>query len=135
VAGYSEKPLWKKLGCKADFAACVENEPAGYLQMLELPHGIPVKWVKRAAVRIDFVHLFASWKSEFGAKLKFFRGAIPSDGVIWISWPKEGSGVVTDNTEDTIRAVTLPAGLVDIKVCAVDEILSGFKIMIRKELR
>lgn len=134
MAGYSGTPLWKKLGYKADFVACVEDEPTGYIKMLELPREVSVKWVKRAAARIDFVHLFASSRSELSAKLKFFRKAIALDGVIWISWPKKGSGVATDITEDTIRAV-LPMGLVDIKVCAVNEVWSGLKLVIRKELR
>lgn len=135
MAGYSGTPLWKKLGFKADFSACVEDEPAGYLKMLDLPREVSVKWVKRAAARIDFVHLFASSKSALSAKLTFFRKAIARDGIIWISWPKKGSGVATDITEDTIRAVALPMGLVDIKVCAVNEVWSGLKLVIRKELR
>ena len=68
-------------------------------------------------------------------KLAVLRDAIVSDGHIWVSWPKKASGVATDITEDTIREVCLPMGLVDTKVCAVDETWSGLKLVIRKELR
>jgi hypothetical protein len=81
------------------------------------------------------VHLFASSKSALQTKLRSFRNAIDSDGVIWVSWPKKSSGVTSDITEDVVREVALPLGLVDIKVCAVDEVWSGLKLMIRKELR
>jgi hypothetical protein len=135
MAGYSGTPLWKKLGYKADLLACVEDEPAGYIKILELPHEVPVKWVKRTAPLIDFAHLFTSSKSGLGAKLKFFRKAIAPDGVIWVSWPKKASGVATDIAEDSQRDAALPIGLVDIKVCAVNEVWSGLKLVVRKELR
>ena len=82
-----------------------------------------------------FVHLFATSASELKAKLKSYRAKIVPDGVIWVSWPKKSSRVKTDITEDTIRDVALPMGLVDIKVCAVDEVWSGLKLVIRKERR
>ena len=69
------------------------------------------------------------------AKLKAYRGKLDPAGVIWVSWPKKSSGVPSDVTEDTVRELALPLGLVDIKVCAVDEVWSGLKLMIRKELR
>jgi hypothetical protein len=79
--------------------------------------------------------VFATSESELRKSLKSHRGAIAPDGIIWVSWPKKSSGVATDVTEDVIRKLALPIGLVDIKVCAVDEVWSGLKLMIRKELR
>ena len=135
MAGYSGTPLWKKLGYKAGITAFVEGAPAGYLALLVLPSDLMVKWAALLRHPVDFVHCFTASKSALSAKLKTFRKAIDPNGVIWISWPKKSSGVATDITEDVIRGIALPQGLVDIKVCAVDDVWSGLKLMIRKELR
>jgi hypothetical protein len=135
MAGYSRTPLWKKLGYKDDIVAHVDGAPNGYVNSLALPSDMSVKWDTRAKEGIGFVHLFASSRSGLKAKLHRFRKLIAADGVIWVSWPKKTSGVETDVTEDVVRKIALPIGLVDIKVCAVDEIWSGLKLMIRKELR
>src|SRR5438874_6945785 len=84
---------------------------------------------------MEFVHLFATSASKLKAKLKSYRTKIVPAGVIWVSWPKKSSGVKSDITEDTIRDVALPMGLVDIKVCAVDEVWSGLKLVIRRTER
>ena len=84
---------------------------------------------------MPFVHLFEREARALRAKLNSYRKKIAADGVLWVSWPKKSSGVPTDITEDTIREVALPLGLVDIKVCAVDEVWSGLKLMVRKEKR
>jgi hypothetical protein len=135
MAGYSGTPLWKKLGYRDDLIAHVDAAPKGYVDSLGLPSHISVKWVVRPSEGIGFVHLFTSSKSELKTKLRRFRKIIAPDGVIWVSWPKKSSAVETDITEDVVREVALPMGLVDIKVCAVDVTWSGLKIMIRKELR
>jgi hypothetical protein len=135
MAGYSGTPLWKKLGYKNDIVAHIDGPPKGYVNSLALPSDMSVKWDTRVKEGIGFVHVFASSRSELKAKLPRFRKLIVSDGVIWISWPKKSSGVETDVTEDVVREIALPIGLVDIKVCAVDETWSGLKLMIRKELR
>ena len=135
MAGYSGTPLWKKLGYKTDMSTYVDGGPKDYRSFLALPADVQVKWLTHPKSDIEFVHLFASSTSELKAKLKFYRTKIVSNGVIWVSWPKKSSGVKTDITEDTIRDVALPLGLVDIKVCAVDEVWSGLKLMIRKEQR
>ena len=83
----------------------------------------------------DAVHLFVTERSALEARLTALRHTIARDGFVWVSWPKKASNVPTDITEDTIRAVALPMGYVDVKVCAVDEVWSGLKLMIRKELR
>jgi hypothetical protein len=135
MAGYSATPLWKKLGYKKDILAHADGAPAGYIKLLKLAADVSVKWAVRPSEGIGFVHLFADSKTALKTKLQRYRKLIAPDGVIWISWPKKSSGVETDITEDVVREVALPMGLVDIKVCAVDEIWSGLKLMIRKELR
>jgi hypothetical protein len=135
MGGYSGTALWKKLGYKNDMVAYVDGAPKGYVNSLALPSDMSVKWDAGAKEGIGFVHLFASSRSELKTKLQRFRKLIAADGMIWVSWPKKSSGVETDVTEDVVREIALPIGLVDIKVCAVDETWSGLKLMIRKELR
>ena len=135
MAGYSGTPLWKKLGYKEGTTAYVEGAPKGYTSTLTLPSDVSVNWSARLNDRVDFVHFFMDSKLALRAKLNAFRKAIDPDGVIWISWPKKSSGVATDVTEEVVREIALPLGLVDIKVCAVDDVWSGLKLMVRKELR
>jgi hypothetical protein len=135
TAGYSGTPLRKKLGYKDGTTALAQGAPKNYLELLTLPGDVRVTWLNKAGKGMGFVHLFSTSAPALGAALKSLRGAIAPDGVIWVSWPKRSSGVPTDITEDTIRGVALPIGLVDIKVCAVDEVWSGLKLVIRKELR
>ena len=135
MPGYSGTPLWKKLGYKDGVTAWIEGSPVDYLSLLDLPPEITVKWARRRSTQLGLVHCFTSSKAALRANLQHFRKAICPDGVIWVSWPKKSSGVVTDVAESVIREIALPLGLVDIKVCAVDEVWSGLKLMIRKELR
>jgi len=135
VAGYSGTPLWKKLGYKTGTASFVDGAPRNYASLLALPADVKVAWIAGPRRGMGFVHVFATSASALRKSLKSHRGAIAPDGVIWVSWPKKSSGVATDVTEDVVRKLALPIGLVDIKVCAVDEVWSGLKLMIRKELR
>ena len=135
MTGYSGTPLWKKLGYREGMTACTDGAPEGYAAMLALPPGISVDWAGRASARNSLVHIFALSKSALRTKLRSSRRAIAPAGVIWVSWPKKSSGVATDITEDVLRQIALPLGLVDVKVCAVDEVWSGLKLVIRKELR
>ncbi len=135
MAGYSATPLWKKLGYKSGTEAVVDGAPDRYRAMLDLPADVEVAWLPGPRKSMKFVHIFSKSAAGVGRKLRAYRQAIASDGVIWVSWPKRSSGVESDVTEDLVRALALPIGLVDIKVCAVDEIWSGLKLMIRKELR
>jgi len=135
MAGYSGTPLWKKLGYKNGLAACVDGAPDHYREWLNLPAEVEIRWLDRPAAGAPFVHLFATDASALQAGVKSWRKKIAPDGVIWVSWPKKSSGVATDITENLIREVALPTGLVDIKVCAVNEVWSGLKLMIRRELR
>ena len=135
MTGYSGTPLWKKLGYKTGMSAYVDGGFENYRALLALPADVQIKWLAHPKSDIEFVHLFATSTSELKAKVKSYRSKILPDGVIWVSWPKKSSGVKTDITEDTIREVALPMGLVDIKVCAVDEVWSGLELVIRKERR
>jgi hypothetical protein len=133
--GYSGTPLWKKLGYKAGMAAYVDGAPKNYLALLSLPAEVQVQWLTRSAAGMNFVHLFATDSSRLMTKLNPCRKKMATDAVVWISWPRKTSGVASDLTDNLIRELVLPTGLVDIKVCAVDGIWSGLKFMIRKELR
>ena len=135
MAGYSGTPLWKKLGYKNGMSAYIDGGPSNYISLLALPADVAVTWLRSAKSEMEFVHFFATSASKLKRRLEFYRKRIVPCGVIWVSWPKKTSGVKSDITEDTIRDVALPMGLVDIKVCAVDEVWSGLKLMIRKERR
>ena len=133
-AGYSGTPLAKKLGIKAGFRVFVENAPENYLQCLEpLPDG--VHFLDKIEDDLDMIHLFTDEANELAAKLKRHTRKLKSNGMFWVSWPKKASKRPTNITEDTIRELALPLGLVDVKVCAVDEIWSGLKLVIRVENR
>jgi hypothetical protein len=135
MAGYSGTPLWKKLGYKTELTCYVDGARKQYLSLLSLPVDVEVSWLAGPESDMKFVHLFVSDTSKLKKKLESYRRKIAPDGVIWVSWPKKTSGVATDITENGIREVALPIGLVDIKVCAIDEVWSGLKLMIRKEQR
>jgi hypothetical protein len=135
MAGYSGTPLWRKLGYKPGLVARVDGGPKGYVALLGLPAEVGVSWLGRTRKPMAFVHVFATASSVLRAKLRGYRATLAPDGTLWVSWPKRASGVATDITEDVIRELALPMGLVDVKVCAVDETWSGLKLMIRKSLR
>jgi hypothetical protein len=133
-AGYSGTPLAKKLGIVAGSHVATRHAPGEYGDLLEpLPDG--VVFDAKVAVTTDVVHVFADRRSVLETELGTLRKSIRSDGCVWVSWPKKASKVPTDITEDTIREVALPLGFVDVKVCAVSEVWSGLKLVIRKELR
>ena len=134
MAGYSGTPLLKKLGLKPGAVFCPINAPADYLKLLgPLPDNVQlIRQLRRTA---DFIHFFSCDHAELKIRLPRFIGRLAQDGMIWISWPKKSSGVASTITESDIRAVALPLGLVDVKVCAVDEVWSGLKLVIRRENR
>lgn len=132
AAGYSGTPLAKKLGLKpgqtAWFFAMPESVrteigEVGVIEMTAPGRGM------------DAVHVFLADRCDLEQVLKMLRREIAADGMVWVSWPKKASKVRTDITEDAIRDLALPLGFVDVKVCAVDEVWSGLKLVIRKELR
>lgn len=132
-AGYSGKPTWQKLGLEPATRLLLRNAPDGYATIVGLREQELNRVTPRAA--FDVAHVFATsaaaLKSEIGALAK----RLPAGGVIWVSWPKKAAKVATDITEDTVRAIALPIGLVDIKVCAVDAVWSGLKLVWRRENR
>jgi len=129
TAGYSGTPLAKKLGIKAGFAIRLINAPDYYFDLFtDLPADIIV--ATSELTRSDFIHFFTKDESEYTRLLPQLKNAIKRDGMIWVSWPKKSSKVVTNVTEDKIRNYAMQTGLVDIKVCAVDEIWSGLKLVI-----
>ncbi len=134
MAGYSGTPLFKKLGIKDGFRLYVKNPPDNYLQLIE-PIPDDVEILSRISNNIDIIHFFIKSKNELSSNIDLLMSKIKQNGMIWVSWPKKASKVPTDITEDTIRDIILPIGLVDIKVCAVDETWSGLKLVIRKENR
>jgi len=134
VAGYSGTPLAKKLGIRDGTRFYVTGAPPSFEALLEpWPTGAIV--VDRVDARTDIVHFFGKSRAKLAKALVSVMKKMRSDTVIWVSWPKKSSKVPTDITEDVIREVALPMGLVDIKVCAVDEVWSGLKLVIRKENR
>jgi len=134
VAGYSGTPLARKLGVKGSTRLMPLDAPADYASWLgTLPTG--AKLVSRFGPSVDIVHIFATGRAKLERELGRLRSALRPDAAIWVSWPKKASKVPTDLTEDGIREVALPLGFVDIKVCAVTEVWSGLKLVVRKELR
>jgi hypothetical protein len=132
--GYSGTPLVKKLGIKSGNAVFVVGAPQGYLDLLD-PLPERVTFPKRVSAAVNVAHVFTTRKEELVRHLNALRNVLNAEAVIWVSWPKKASKVATDVSEDTIRGVALPLGLVDIKVCAVTDVWSGLKLVVRKELR
>jgi len=134
VSGYSGKALGQKLGIKSWMRVKTRNAPGRYSQLLgALPDDVLISTRLRRPV--DLVHIFSIARAHLLAELRTAKKEIEQDGAIWVSWPKKASGVATDLTEDVIREVALPMGLVDVKVCAVDETWSALKLVIRKANR
>jgi hypothetical protein len=133
-AGYSGTPLSKKLGLKEGSRVFAADAPANYLKLLA-PLPARVHMASRIDGHTDILHFFTVQRSVLARSLRTALARMRPDAAIWVSWPKRAAKVRTDITEDVIREVALPLGLVDIKVCAVDETWSGLKLVLRKELR
>ncbi|MEM7048028.1 MAG: DUF3052 domain-containing protein [Acidobacteriota bacterium] len=133
-AGYSATPLARKLGYKEGFRVALLNAPEHYRELVA-PLPPRVRILSRLGRDLDLVHLFSDQRRVLERRVPQCLASIRPDGALWVSWPKKASKVPTDVTEDVVRAVALPLGLVDVKVCAVDEVWSGLKLVIRKELR
>ena len=133
MAGYSGTPLAKKLGIKPATKLFTVAAPGHYDGLLA-PLPDDVKRVRKID-DADVAHFFVTARARLDKELRAAVPKMKQDAAIWISWPKKSSRVETDITEDTVREVALPLGLVDIKVCAVDEVWSGLKLVIRKQLR
>lgn len=134
AAGYSGTPLAKKLSLKDSMRVWFDSMPDSVRAEID-SFGLMLVEESAPAKGIDAAHVFVTEKAALAAPLKVLRHTIDPAGQLWISWPKKASKVPTDITEDTIRQLALPMGWVDVKVCAVDAVWSGLKLMIRKELR
>ena len=126
MAGYSGTPLARKLGMLPGTVVFFDGGA---------PDVADVKRAARLGNEVDVVHLFTKSAAELEKKLRDYRKRLRDDATVWVSWPKRSSKVPTDVTEDVIRQICLPMGWVDVKVCAVDDVWSGLKLVVRKELR
>jgi hypothetical protein len=135
TVGYSGTPLPQKLGIKPGMSIAVLKAPPDIEAILgDLPEGVTVS--HRLTGHRDLVLVFITRQVDLGSRLPGLINAIAPNGTIWVAWPKRASKIETDMTEDVIREIVLPASaLVDVKVCAIDQIWSGLKLVIRKELR
>jgi hypothetical protein len=132
-AGYSGTPLAKKLGFSDGAVVWVKAMPQTVRAEIETT--ATPDFVARPVKDLGAAHLFHTVAAKLEADLAALRPVMAPDGMVWVSWPKKAAKVETDITEDVIRAVALPMGFVDVKVCAVDAVWSGLKLVIRKELR
>ena len=133
-AGYSGTPLAKKLGYRDGNRVYLLAGPKNYRALVDpLPPGILFE--KLPGANTDLVHAFFTDRAELSKFLKLARQTLKPDASVWVSWPKKSSKVPTTITEDTIRELALPLGLIDLKVCAVDDTWSGLKLVVRKALR
>jgi len=134
ATGYSGTPLAKKLGLKAASRVLLLGAPQDYASLLEpLPEGVVFK--SSASPQVDIAQVFVTRKEELAGHLSALRTKLRPDAALWVSWPKKAANVPTTVTESTIREVALPLGFVDVKVCAVSDVWSGLKLVVRKELR
>ncbi|ANY20605.1 hypothetical protein A6F68_02103 [Tsuneonella dongtanensis] len=134
ASGYSGTPLAKKLSLRDGQRVWFSAMPESVADEIG-EYALELTFVADPAEGIDAGHLFVTDRADLEAQLTALRNQVAPDGQVWVSWPKKASNVATDITEDTIREVALPLGFVDTKVCAVDEVWSGLKLVIRKELR
>ncbi|TLZ90154.1 MAG: DUF3052 family protein [Methanobacteriota archaeon] len=133
-AGSSSKPLAEKLGIKPGFAVVVIRSPTDYARLLgRIPERVRI--LNRLDGRVDMIHAFVRTRADLESRFLPWKEALPPEGSLWISWPKQAAGVPTDLTEDVVRAIALAHGLVDVKVCAVDEVWSGLKLVYRTKDR
>lgn len=130
MAGYSKRSLAEKLGIKDGFRIAIVNPPPGYRAMLgALPPSVTVE--ERPSATMDLIHCFVKSKREATSAVSVLKANISPRGALWVSWPKGSSGVRTELNENVIREIGLRGGLVDVKVCAVDQTWSGLKFVYR----
>ena len=129
--GPSRKPLAEKLGIKTGFVVVTIRPPKDYARLLgRLPEGVAIR--ERLGGPVNLIHVFVRTRADLEGSFPRWKEAILRDGSLWVSWPKRSAGEVTDLTEDVVRAVALEHGLVDVKVCSVDETWSGLKLVYRR---
>jgi len=133
TAGYSGTPLAKKLGIKPGSVLAVINDPGHFHALLDMPEGVTVRSSARGRADTAVCFVVARWELE--RRIETLARMVFPDGGIWVCWPKRASKVATDMTEDVVREVVLPRGLVDVKVAAIDEVWSGLRVVHRRENR
>jgi hypothetical protein len=133
-AGYSGTPLPQKLGIKESHSVVIVGAPRGFALGV-LPMGTRLSRSLAGKAPLDVLVVFVTRRADMIARIEACRPRMNPAAGLWIAWPKKASGMATDITEDTIREVALPTGLVDNKVCAIDDTWSGLRLVIRKELR
>ena len=133
-SGYSDTPLGKKLSLKDGLRVWWDGIPLSVREEIET-EGYQLDLLQAPESPIDAGHVFVTSRDALRRKLRDLRPLLSSAGFLWVSWPKKSSGVPSEITEDTIRELCLPMGLVDVKVCAVNQTWSGLKLVVRKELR
>ena len=129
MAGYSETPLVKKLGMKSGFRIAFVNAPNGFSKGLDLPTKVEIN--TRSREPLDFALLFVKSEKKLRAAFPQYAAKLKPAGMLWVAWPKKSSGVATDLSFNNVQAIGLAAGLVDPKICAVDEVWSGLKFVFR----
>lgn len=136
MAGYSGTPLPKKLGIKPGHRVAAVGAPDGFLRLLgALPEDVTLQEGAAGKALLDVIVAFVTRRAELERRLSAWRRRMAPNGGLWIAWPKRASKVPTDMTEDVVREVALPTGLVDNKVCAIDQTWSGLRLVIRLEHR
>lgn len=134
TAGYSNTPLARKLSLKDGMRVWFLNMPDSVRAEIK-DYGLTLSEEEVPTPGLHAAHIFVTDRAEMEMQLGILRDVLDPAGQVWVSWPKKAAKVETDITEDTIREVALPMGFVDIKVCAVDAVWSGLKLVIRRELR
>ncbi len=134
TSGYSGTPLARKLSLKDGLRVWWEDMPPAVRAEIE-SYGYQLQRLIWHEPPLDAAHVFVRTRAELVSAITCLKPLLAPAGFLWVSWPKKASGIPTEISEDVIREVALPTGLVDVKVCAIDEIWSGLKLMIRKELR
>jgi len=133
MAGYSGTPLVKKLGIKSGFNVAFVNAPRDFAHNLDLPVNVTINLKTRKP--LDFALLFVRGEKELTVGFPQYAARLDPAGMLWVSWPKKSSGVITDLSETNVRTIGLAAGLVDVKICAVDDVWSGLKFVYRLQDR
>jgi hypothetical protein len=134
MSGDSGTPLASKLGINAKYEVALVGAPAGLHRLLE-PLAEGVTFIETPRNTTNLVHLFATKRAELSEALGAYRERLSPEAVVWVSWPKKSARVATKLSDNTIREIALPLGFVDVKVCAVTEVWSGLKLVVRKSLR
>ena len=134
MAGYSATPLAKKLSLKDGMRVFWREMPASVQAEIALA-SLSLVMLERPEPPVDAAHIFVTRRPDLDAAIRTLRPLLAPAGFVWVSWPKTGSGIASEVNEHAVRDAALPTGLVDVKVCAVDETWSGLKLMIRRQVR